>query len=172
MSSSSSAKRPERARASRPNKVDDSIFDAKAIVYHDAAGIDIGSEAHYVSVPDDRSEPSVRTFGCFTTDIQAMAAWLKECSIRHVVMESTGVYWIPVFEILEARGLEVYLVNARHIKNVPGRKTDVSAAGDKEPAMGANTGDALGELSVLLLARPNGAVDLLVPLFGGRVPRV
>ena len=112
-------------KTSRPTKVDDSLFDEKSVVHENTAGIDIGSQAHYVSVPDDRAEPSVRTFGCFTTDIQAMASWLKECHIRHVVMESTGVYWIPAYQILTEAGFRVRLVDARHSKNVPGRKTDV-----------------------------------------------
>ncbi len=90
-----------------------------------AAGIDIGSEFHYVAVPEDRAEQSIRKFGCYTADIEGMAKWLKECGIKTVAMESTGVYWMPVFQILEANGFEVLLVNARHIKNAPGRKTDV-----------------------------------------------
>ncbi len=94
-------------------------------INHDAAGIDIGSEFHYVAVPEDRDEKAVQKFGCFTGDIRKMAVWLKECKITTVAMESTGVYWIPVFQILEEYGFKVYLVNARHIKNVPGRKTDV-----------------------------------------------
>jgi transposase len=91
----------------------------------DAAGIDIGSEFHYVAVPEDRAEQSIRKFGCYTSDIGAMAEWLKNCGIKTIAMESTGVYWMPVYQILEENGLEVILVNARHIKNVPGRKTDV-----------------------------------------------
>lgn len=90
-----------------------------------AAGIDIGSEEHYVAVPEDRDEESVRSFKCFTPDLHKMAKWLKRCGIETVVMESTGVYWIPVFQILEEYGFEVKLVNACHVKNVPGRKTDV-----------------------------------------------
>lgn len=90
-----------------------------------AAGIDVGSRSHFVAVPADRSESSVREFGCFTGDLHAMAAWLIECGITIVALESTGVYWIPVFEVLEAHGLEVLLVNARGIKNVSGRKSDV-----------------------------------------------
>jgi transposase len=90
-----------------------------------AAGIDIGSEEHWVAVPEDRDEQPVRKFGCFTSDLYALADWLKECNIESVVMESTGVYWIPLFQILERRGFEVKLANARHVKNVPGRKTDV-----------------------------------------------
>jgi len=90
-----------------------------------AAGIDIGSEEHWVAVPQDRDENPVRLFGCFTSDLHAMAKWLKKCGIDTVAMESTGVYWVPLFQILETQGFDVKLVNARHVKNVPGRKTDV-----------------------------------------------
>ena len=96
------------------------------IINNDAAGIDIGSEEHWVAVPLDRDENPVRPFGCFTSDLHAMATWLKACGITTVAMESTGVYWIPAYQILEAHGFEVKLVNARHAKNVPGRKSDVS----------------------------------------------
>ena len=90
-----------------------------------AAGLDIGSEEIYACIPPDRDELSVRAFPTFTVDLHALADWLAACQIETVAMESTGVYWIPVYEILESRGFEVYLVNARHVKNVPGRKTDV-----------------------------------------------
>ncbi len=90
-----------------------------------AAGIDIGATSHFVAVPGDRGESIVREFRCFTADIHEMAKWLKACHIETVAMESTGVYWIPVFQILETYGFEVKLVNARHLKHVPGRKTDV-----------------------------------------------
>jgi transposase len=90
-----------------------------------AAGIDIGSQSHYVSVPEELASESVREFPCFTGDLNRMADWLVESGIQTVAMESTGIYWIPVYEILEERGLIVLLVNSRHIKNVPGRKTDV-----------------------------------------------
>jgi transposase len=90
-----------------------------------AAGLDIGAEEIWVCVPADSGEPSVRVFPTFTVDLQALADWLAACQIETVAMESTGVYWIPVYEILESRGFEVYLVNARHVKNVPGRKTDI-----------------------------------------------
>lgn len=89
-----------------------------------AAGIDIGSEEHWVAVPEDRDEQPVRKFGCFTSDLYALADWLKKCHIETVAMESTSVYWIPLFQVLERRGFEVKLVNARHVKHVPGRKTD------------------------------------------------
>jgi transposase len=90
-----------------------------------AAGIDIGSERHLVAVPEGRDSVSVREFGPFTADLEALAAWLKQCGVTTVAMESTGVYWIPLFELLERRGFEVKLVDARHVKNVSGRKSDV-----------------------------------------------
>lgn len=90
-----------------------------------AAGLDIGSSEIYVAVPEDRDERSVRCFPTFTSDLEALADWLAECQVDTVAMESTGVYWIPIFELLEARGFEVYLVNARQLKNVTGRKSDV-----------------------------------------------
>jgi transposase len=91
-----------------------------------AAGIDIGATESYVAVPPDRDPKPVRSFSTFTEDLQALAAWLLACRIRTVAMESTGVYWIPLFQILEARGIEVCLVNSRHVKHVPGRKSDVA----------------------------------------------
>ena len=106
-------------------KVDDSIFDDLPAINKDAAGIDIGSKEHFVAVGDDRDETPVRKFGCFTPDLLAMAEWLKKCRIRTVVMESTGVYWIPVFRILVDYGFDVNLIDARYPKHVPGRKTDV-----------------------------------------------
>jgi len=90
-----------------------------------AAGIDIGSKSHFVAVPEGSDEQPVREFHCFTADLHRLVDWLISCLVTTVVMESTGAYWIPLFEILESRGLEVKLVNARHVKNVPGRKTDV-----------------------------------------------
>lgn len=95
------------------------------IVHPDAAGIDIGSQKHYVAVPADRDPEPVRCFGCLTPDLQAMARWLVERGIKTVAMEATGVYWIPPMQVLEEFGLEVYLVDARQAKNLPGRKTDV-----------------------------------------------
>lgn len=92
----------------------------------DVAGIDCGSAAHYVAVPPDRDPQPVRRFGTFTTELHALADWLIACRVTSVAMEATGVYWIPIYELLEARGLEVLLVNARHVKNVPGKKSDVS----------------------------------------------
>jgi transposase len=95
------------------------------VVHPNAAGIDIGNAAHYVAVPPDRDAEPVRTFECFTEDLNKMADWLAQCGIVTVAMQSTGVYWLPVYEILVQRGFEVFLVNARHTKNLPGRKSDV-----------------------------------------------
>jgi transposase len=91
----------------------------------DAAGIDVGNAQHYVAVPPGRDPDPVRTFGCFTSDLHALADWLQRCRIKTVAMESTGVYWVALYEVLESRGFEVCLVNARQAKNLPGRKTDV-----------------------------------------------
>src|SRR6266513_1581630 len=91
-----------------------------------AAGVDVGATEIYIAVPVDRDPQPVRHFSTFTEDLHAAADWLKACNIETVAMESTGVYWIPFFQILEARGFTVVLVNARHVKNVPGRKSDVA----------------------------------------------
>ena len=91
----------------------------------DVAGIDCGAADHFVSVPPDRDPAPVQAFRTFTADLQRLADWLVACGITSVAMEATGVYWIPVYDILEARGLTVLLVNARHVKHVPGRKSDV-----------------------------------------------
>ena len=93
-----------------------------------AAGVDIGATEIYIAVPSDRDPQPVRSFRSFTEDLRSAAHWLRRCGIQSVAMESTGVYWIPFFQILEDAGFEVVLVNARHVKNVPGRKTDVSDA--------------------------------------------
>jgi transposase len=95
------------------------------VVHPHAAGIDVGNSAHYVAVRPDRDAEPVRRFECFTADLHRLADWMKSCGVKTVAMQSTGVYWIPLYEILEERGLEVYLVNARHTKNLPGRKSDV-----------------------------------------------
>ena len=102
----------------------DEIMSLK-VLHPNAAGIDIGNAAHYVAVPPDRDPDPVRTFPCFTEDLNRMADWLEKCGIRTVAMQSTGVYWMPVYEILVQRGFEVFLVNARHTGNLPGRKSDV-----------------------------------------------
>jgi transposase len=91
-----------------------------------AAGADIGAEEIFVAVPEDRDSQPVRRFATFTRDLHTLVDWLQQCGIRTIAMESTSVYWIPLHQILEERGLEVYLVNAQYLKNVPGRKSDAS----------------------------------------------
>ena len=110
-------------RSKRPKKAKE--LDALEQINLNAAGIDIGAEEVYVAVPQGRDKESVRTFPTFTADLHRLADWLADCGIETIAMEATGVYWIPLFEILESRGFEVYLVNARHLKNVSGRKSDV-----------------------------------------------
>jgi transposase len=100
-------------------------LDSLSMIEPNAAGIDIGHREHWCAVPSDRCERPVRAFGTFTEDLERMADWLRECGIRTVAMESTGVYWIAAFQVLERRGFEVRLVNARQVKNVSGRKSDV-----------------------------------------------
>ena len=95
------------------------------VAHPNAAGIDVGSASHFVAVPPDRDDQPVREFKAFTEDLEALAEWLSACAVDTVAMESTGVYWIPLFELLESRGFTVYLVNARHVQNVSGRKSDV-----------------------------------------------
>jgi transposase len=97
-------------------------------VHPNAAAIDIGARMHVAAVGPDRDPEPVRTFNTFTDDLHRLADWFEQCGVKTVVMESTGVYWIPIYEILEQRGFAVSLVNARDAKHVPGRKTDVSDA--------------------------------------------
>jgi len=99
--------------------------DVFKLVHPNAAGIDIASQMHYVAVPPDRDEHPVRKFGSFTVDLHEIAQWLKQCNIDTVAMESTGIYWIQLYLVLEEYGFNVFLVNARHVKNVSGRKSDV-----------------------------------------------
>lgn len=114
------------ARARRRRQTADQ--DGLPVVHRHAAGIDVGATFHVVAVGAERDAKPVRTFRSFTGDLHCLADWLRATGITTVAMESTGVYWIPVFEILESRGFEVLLVNARDVKNVPGRKTDVNDA--------------------------------------------
>jgi transposase len=95
------------------------------IINPDAAGIDVGATSHFVAVPAGRDAETVKEFGCYTPDLERMIAWLKQCKVMTVVMESTGSYWIPVFEMLEQSGFNVQLVDAHHVRNVRGRKSDV-----------------------------------------------
>jgi len=109
----------------KQNRQNIKAIDALEQINLNAAGIDIGSMEVYVAVPPDRDKESVRSFPTFTADLERLADWLKACQIDTVAMESTGIYWIPLYEILEEKGFDVCLVNARHLKNVSGRKTDV-----------------------------------------------
>ena len=99
-----------------------------SMVHPNAAAIDVGATMHMAAVRADQAPESVRSFGTFTADLHQLADWFTECGVETVVMESTSVYWIPIFELLDARGFTVLLVNARDAKHVPGRKTDVSDA--------------------------------------------
>jgi transposase len=114
--------RKQRKELTRQLRSEDPGLD---VVHSRAAGIDVGNSAHYVAVRPDQDAEPVRRFECFTADLHRLADWLEACGVKTVAMQSTGVYWIPLYEILEGRGLEVYLVNARHTKNLPGRKSDV-----------------------------------------------
>lgn len=114
---------PHKSRRTAPPRTTASILDR---VNPDAAGIDCGASEHYVAVPPDRAAPPVQSFPTFTADLLRLADGLTACRVRTVVLEATGVYWIPLFEILEMRGFAVCLVNARHVKHVQGRKSDVS----------------------------------------------
>src|SRR5262245_671515 len=118
--SMNNTKRP--SRASKP-RVSPSVLER---INPNAAGIDCGSAEHFVAVPSDRDPNPVQSFKTFTSDLWRLADWLTACGVTSVAMEATGVYWIPIYEILEARGFEVLLVNAKHVKNVAGRKSDVS----------------------------------------------
>ena len=117
-----SSNRKQRRELARKIQAEDISLE---VVHPDAAGIDIGNESHYVAVPPSRDAEPVRWFGCVTAELREMAAWLKQCGIQTVAMQSTGVYWMPVYDVMEEAGLEVYLVNARATKNLPGKKTDV-----------------------------------------------
>jgi transposase len=99
-------------------------IDGLPILYPNAAGMDIGSDEIVVAVPADRDPQPVRAFATFTPDLQALVAWLQDCQIDTVALESTGVYWLPIYELLEQHGITPFLVNARHVKTVPGRKSD------------------------------------------------
>jgi transposase len=115
-------KHNHRRHAAQTRRTSSSVLERLQV---DVAGIDCGAAEHFVSVPPDRDPAPVQAFPTFTADLQRLADWLLVCGITSVAMEATGVYWIPVYDILEARGLTVLLVNARHVKHVPGRKSDV-----------------------------------------------
>ncbi len=109
----------------KPPRTKKAALPPLSITYPDAAGIDIGASSHFVAVPVGRDTEPVREFAAFTADLRLLVQWLRDCRVTAVAMESTGVYWIPLYEMLEAAGFEVHLVNARHVKAVPGRKSDV-----------------------------------------------
>jgi hypothetical protein len=116
-----------KAMRKKKNKATKRIhFQSLPLINPNAAGIDVGAKEHLVAVPPDRDPQPVRTFQAFTPDLHELAAWLKRCGIETVALESTGIYWISLYEVLEQYGFEVRVVNARHVKHVPGRsKTDV-----------------------------------------------
>jgi len=121
-----SAPRRKGAKTSgKPPRKKKAALPPLSITYPDAAGIDIGASSHFVAVPVGRDTEPVREFAAFTADLRLLVQWLRDCRVTAVAMESTGVYWIPLYEMLEAAGFEVHLVNARHVKTVPGRKSDV-----------------------------------------------
>jgi len=125
-------------------------------VHPDAAAIDIGATVHVAAVGPARDPEPVRSFGTFTGDLHRLADWLAQCGIKTVVMESTGVYWIPIYEILDQRGFEVRVVNARDAKHVPGRKTDISDAAWLQ---------RLHEFGLLRGSfRPQGAIAAFAPI--------
>jgi transposase len=99
-------------------------IDGLPTIFTNAAGMDIGADEIVVAVPPDRDPQPVRAFRTFTPDLEALVIWLLACGIDTVAIESTGVYWIPIYELLEQHGIVPYLVNGRHVKSVPGRKSD------------------------------------------------
>jgi transposase len=111
-----------RPKASTKRNIDSAGF---PLVHANAAGMDIGSREHYVAVPEGRATPGVRRFGCTTSELKALAAWLKSCGVDTVAMEATGVYWVPVYEVLEDAGLQPFLFDGRQTRHVSGRKSDV-----------------------------------------------
>jgi len=119
-------KSPRKSKASRSLPVAAPLMPAELKqVNLNAAGIDVGATMHFVCVPQGRDSQPVRSFGAFTADLEAIADWLAQCGVTTVAMEATGVYWIPLFELLERRGFEVKLVEPSRLKHVPGRKSDV-----------------------------------------------
>ena len=120
-------RRPAKTRARKPARATKPIATESPLTPYDpqAAAIDVGATSHWVAVPPESGAESVREFGVFTADLYAIAAWLQQGGVKRVALESTGVYWIPLFEVLEEKGLEVRLVDARKVKNVSGRKSDL-----------------------------------------------
>jgi transposase len=120
---SSRVTQPTQVKPATPVKVPE--LDSLKQINLNAAGLDVGATEIYVCVPEQRDPKPVRVFASFTADLYALADWLSQCGVTTVAMESTGVYWIPIFQILAQKGFEVYLVNAHYIKNVTGKKTDI-----------------------------------------------
>jgi transposase len=117
--------RKARRSGRKPGKKIVDVTAGMEVLRPHAAGIDVGNAEHYVAVPHGRSDPSVQTFGSFTADLHRMGKWLQACHIETVVMQATGVYWMALYQVLEGYGLQVYVVNAKYTKTLPGRKTDV-----------------------------------------------
>jgi transposase len=117
-------RQPQEAKSKRRRRNKGMCLEDRPVLEPNAAGIDVGAREMFVAVPPGRDENPVRVFATFTEDLQRLTSWLVQCGVTTVVMESTGVYWIPLYEILEQRGIRPCLVNARHMKNVPGRRTD------------------------------------------------
>jgi transposase len=122
MTTTRKASKRKRAKKAKPRIVK---MEALKQINFNAAGLDIGAAEIWVAIPADRDPEPVRSFETFTVDLHALADWLETVGVDTVAMESTGIYWIPIYQILEERGFELFLVNARHIKNVSGRKTDI-----------------------------------------------
>ena len=118
-------RRPAKTRTRKPARKPVAVESPLTPYDPQAAAIDVGARSHWVAVPPEGRAESVREFGVFTADLYAIAAWLQECGVKRVALESTGVYWIPLFEVLEEKGLEVRLVEARKVQNVSGRKSDL-----------------------------------------------
>jgi transposase len=112
------------AKSKRRRRNKGMCLEDRPVLEPNAAGIDVGAREMFVAVPPGRDENPVRVFATFTEDLERLTDWLEQCGVTTVALESTGVYWIPLFEILEQRGIRPCLVNARHMKNVPGRRTD------------------------------------------------
>jgi hypothetical protein len=115
---------PPKAKSKRRRRNKGMCLEDRPVLEPNAAGIDVGAREMFVAVPPGRDEKPVRVFATFTEDLERLTGWLEQCGVTSVALESTGVYWIPLFEILEQRGIRPCLVNARHMKNVPGRRTD------------------------------------------------
>ena len=115
---------PPKAKSKRRRRNKGMCLEDRPVLEPNAAGIDVGAREMFVAVPPGRDEKPVRVFATFTEDLERLTDWLEQCGVTTVALESTGVYWIPLFEILEQRGIRPCLVNARHRKNVPGRRTD------------------------------------------------